>query len=181
MKVLLVYPRWNYPTFGQLQEPLGLLYLAAVLKEAGHEATVVDLAIAEIERVDEAAAAADLLGISSSTVLFAAPSKSSSGSRRAGPICRRPRRSTHRPAREAVRAGFDAAAVARARTRWSSFAPRSRPAGRFIKCRAWSRGTGPRSRPVRRGPSSRPRPSARRRRTRVDYSAYFAKNLSTSG
>jgi anaerobic magnesium-protoporphyrin IX monomethyl ester cyclase len=70
MNVLLVYPRWDYPTFGQLQEPLGLLHIGAVLKAHGHTVKFFDLAVDAIERVDEAVADADLVGISSSTVLF---------------------------------------------------------------------------------------------------------------
>jgi len=70
MKVVLVYPRWDYPTFGQLQEPLGLLHIGAVLKAHGHTVQFFDLAVDDIERVDEAVTDADLVGISSSTVLF---------------------------------------------------------------------------------------------------------------
>lgn len=70
MNVTLVYPRWDYPTFGQLQEPLGLLHLGAVLRARGHDVKFFDLAVDRIERVDEAVADADLVGISSSTVLF---------------------------------------------------------------------------------------------------------------
>ncbi len=70
MNVVLIYPRWDYPTFGQLQEPLGLLHIGAMLKAHGHTAKFFDLAVDDIERVDEALAEADLVGISSSTVLF---------------------------------------------------------------------------------------------------------------
>ncbi|CAG0968500.1 anaerobic magnesium-protoporphyrin IX monomethyl ester cyclase [Myxococcaceae bacterium] len=70
MNVTLVYPRWDYPTFGQLQEPLGLLHIGAVLKARGHQVEFFDLAVDRIERVDESIAHADLVGISSSTVLF---------------------------------------------------------------------------------------------------------------
>jgi len=70
MNVVLVYPRWDYPTFGQLQEPLGLLHIGALLKAHGHTVKFFDLAVDAIERVDDAVADADLVGISSSTVLF---------------------------------------------------------------------------------------------------------------
>ncbi len=70
MNVTLVYPRWDYPTFGQLQEPLGLLHLGAVLRARGHEVKFFDLAVDRIEQIDEAVLDADLVGISSSTVLF---------------------------------------------------------------------------------------------------------------
>jgi len=70
MKIVLVYPRWDYPTFGQLQEPLGLLHIGAVLKARGHTVEFFDLAVDGIELVDEAVTDAGLVGISSSTVLF---------------------------------------------------------------------------------------------------------------
>jgi radical SAM superfamily enzyme YgiQ (UPF0313 family) len=70
MNVVLVYPRWNYPTFGQLQEPLGLLHIGAMLKAHGDSVRFFDLAVDAIEHVDEAVADADLVCISSSTVLF---------------------------------------------------------------------------------------------------------------
>lgn len=70
MNIVLVYPRWDYPTFGQLQEPLGLLSIGAVLKAHGDAVRFFDLAVDAIERVDEAVVDADLVGISSSTVLF---------------------------------------------------------------------------------------------------------------
>ena len=70
MNIILVYPRWDYPTFGQLQEPLGLLHIGAMLKAHGDTVKFFDLAVDAIELVDEAVADADLVCISSSTVLF---------------------------------------------------------------------------------------------------------------
>jgi len=70
MKILLIYPRWNYPTFGQLQEPLGLLHIGAMLRSLGHEVAFFDLAVDAIERADAALPDADLVCVSSSTVLF---------------------------------------------------------------------------------------------------------------
>jgi len=70
MKVILIYPRWDYPTFGQLQEPLGLLHIGAMLKAHGDAVEFFDLAVDAIELVDAAVADADLVCISSSTVLF---------------------------------------------------------------------------------------------------------------
>jgi radical SAM superfamily enzyme YgiQ (UPF0313 family) len=70
MNIILVYPRWNYPTFGQLQEPLGLLHIGAMLKAHGDTVEFFDLAVDAIERLDEALGDADLVCISSSTVLF---------------------------------------------------------------------------------------------------------------
>jgi radical SAM superfamily enzyme YgiQ (UPF0313 family) len=70
MNIILIYPRWDYPTFGQLQEPLGLLHIGAMLKAHGDTVEFFDLAVDAIELVDEAVADADLVCISSSTVLF---------------------------------------------------------------------------------------------------------------
>ncbi len=70
MNIILVYPRWNYPTFGQLQEPLGLLHIGAILKAHGDTVKFFDLAVDTIELVDEALTDADLVCLSSSTVLF---------------------------------------------------------------------------------------------------------------
>jgi magnesium-protoporphyrin IX monomethyl ester (oxidative) cyclase len=70
MNIILVYPRWNYPTFGQLQEPLGLLHIGAMFKAHGDTVEFLDLAVDAIERLDETLADADLVCISSSTVLF---------------------------------------------------------------------------------------------------------------
>ena len=70
LNILLVYPRWNYPTFVQLQEPLGLFCIGASLKQAGHEVRAFDLAIDDIEELDTAIPQAGLVGIGSSTVLY---------------------------------------------------------------------------------------------------------------
>ena len=70
MKILLAYPRWDYPTFGQLQEPLGIMCVAATLKAAGHEPLVVDLAVDPIEDLDAALVDAGMVGVSSSTALY---------------------------------------------------------------------------------------------------------------
>jgi len=70
MKILLVYPRWEYPTFGELQEPLGLLAVGSMLKSRGHEVRLLDLAVSAIEEFDALLPRTDLVGISSSTVLY---------------------------------------------------------------------------------------------------------------
>lgn len=113
MNVLLVYPRWNYPTFGQLQEPLGLLHIGAVLKAHGDAVQFFDLAVDAIERLDEAVADADLVGISSSTVLFdrACLVLDRIKKRRSDlPVILGGPHATLRP-EDAVRRGFDAAAI----------------------------------------------------------------------
>lgn len=70
MEVVLVYPRWDYPTFGELQEPLGLLYIGAMLKAEGHVVTMTDLAVDDIAVMDAAVERADLVGLSSSSALY---------------------------------------------------------------------------------------------------------------
>lgn len=70
MNILLVYPRWNYPTFGELQEPLGILHIGAMLRRAGHEVRLVDLTVDPIEALDAALPAAGMVGISSSTAMY---------------------------------------------------------------------------------------------------------------
>jgi len=70
MRVLLIYPRWDYPTFGEPQEPLGIICVGAALKEAGHEVLLVDLTVQPIEEVDRGIRSADAVCISSSTALY---------------------------------------------------------------------------------------------------------------
>ncbi|NTW99611.1 MAG: B12-binding domain-containing radical SAM protein, partial [Geobacteraceae bacterium] len=69
MKVLLVNPPSLsvFNTFGLSLPPIGLLYVAASLEQAGHDVVVKDLA-AEGERLDDAdIRRADLVGISADT------------------------------------------------------------------------------------------------------------------
>ena len=64
MNILLIYPRWDYPTFGVLQEPLGLACIGAVFKSAGHNVSLVDLSFDPIEDVDKALPDIDMIGLS---------------------------------------------------------------------------------------------------------------------
>ena len=41
--VLLIYPRYKYILASSLEEPLGLLYVASALRNAGYEVDLVDL------------------------------------------------------------------------------------------------------------------------------------------
>jgi len=43
MKILLIYPRLNYPARAAVTPPLGILYIASVLRRDGHEVTFLDL------------------------------------------------------------------------------------------------------------------------------------------
>ncbi len=53
MKILLIYPRLNYPARAAVTPPLGILYIASVLRLEGHDVTFLDLttctAIPELE------------------------------------------------------------------------------------------------------------------------------------
>ncbi|MDD5285870.1 MAG: radical SAM protein [Desulfuromonadaceae bacterium] len=69
MKVLLVNPRSSsvFNTFGLSLPPIGLLYVAGSLEQAGHEVVVKDLAADEERLDDRDIRSADLVGISADT------------------------------------------------------------------------------------------------------------------
>ena len=69
MNILLVNPRSSsvFNTFGLSLPPIGLLYVAASLEQAGHTVVVRDLA-ADEQRLDDAdIRRADVVGISADT------------------------------------------------------------------------------------------------------------------
>ena len=72
MKVSLIYPRFRYDTVvGELEEPLGLLYLASVLRDGGREVSFSDMTFCgALSDLDGNIEGADLVGISSTTPLF---------------------------------------------------------------------------------------------------------------
>ena len=70
MNILLVYPRWDYPTFGELQEPLGIMHIGAMLKRVGHNVRLLDLTVEPIEALDAALPAAEMAGMSTSTAMY---------------------------------------------------------------------------------------------------------------
>ena len=71
MKVALIYPRFKTVLAGGLEEPLGILYIASVLRGAGHDVHLVDLTFAKsLDVLDDALDGADWIGISSSSALF---------------------------------------------------------------------------------------------------------------
>jgi radical SAM superfamily enzyme YgiQ (UPF0313 family) len=70
MNILLIYPRWDYPTFGALQEPLGLACISAALKIHGHHISLIDLSFDPVENIEKALPDTDLVGISASTALY---------------------------------------------------------------------------------------------------------------
>jgi radical SAM superfamily enzyme YgiQ (UPF0313 family) len=71
MKVALIYPRFKTVLAGGLEEPLGILHIASVLREAGHDVHLVDLTFAKsLDVLDGALDGADWIGVSSSSALF---------------------------------------------------------------------------------------------------------------
>ena len=71
MKVLLVYPWYSLATVTTFEEPVGVLYLAAVLERAGHEVVVEDMTFrSDVTCLDERIKWAECVGISASSLLF---------------------------------------------------------------------------------------------------------------
>lgn len=70
MKITLVYPGYKADPAG-LQEPLGLLYIAAVLKKNGHNVDLIDLTFKEDFNVlKEPSLNSDVIGLTSTSSLF---------------------------------------------------------------------------------------------------------------
>ena len=71
MRVALIYPRFKTALAGGLEEPLGILCVASVLREAGHDVRFVDLTFAKhLDVLNGAVDGADWIGVSSSSALF---------------------------------------------------------------------------------------------------------------
>jgi len=71
MKVLLIYPRFQWTEHGQMQEPLGLLYIASVLKDQGFEVDLLDFTFEKsLEKLKSGLDSADAVGLTTSSVLF---------------------------------------------------------------------------------------------------------------
>lgn len=71
MKVHLIYPNFKSRNAGGTQEPLGIMSLAAVLRQTKHQVFLTDLTfIKDISVIDEHVRNADVLGIGCSTPLF---------------------------------------------------------------------------------------------------------------
>ncbi len=70
MRICLIYPQFRYPLVYD-QEPLGILYIASSLREAGYNVSFVDLTFSNsLTELGERVKDADLIGIYSSTALF---------------------------------------------------------------------------------------------------------------
>jgi hypothetical protein len=64
MKVALVYPRWQWYEYNGLAEPIGVLHLVSVLRNAGHEPVYMDYSSCRnITDIDHLASGCDLVGI----------------------------------------------------------------------------------------------------------------------
>ncbi len=71
MKVVLIYPRYRTRMAGGLEEPLGTLYIAAVLLAQGHEVRIHDLSfVNDLTAMTADLGDADWIGFSSSSPLF---------------------------------------------------------------------------------------------------------------
>jgi anaerobic magnesium-protoporphyrin IX monomethyl ester cyclase len=71
MKILLIYPRYQWTEHGQMQEPLGILYIASVLKKAGHEVRLLDFTVEKnLDKLADQINWAEAAGMTVSSVLF---------------------------------------------------------------------------------------------------------------
>ncbi len=69
MKICLVYPDYK-ENLTDLQEPLGLLYLGAVLRKGNHKVSLIDMVLSSFEELDKITLENDLFIFSVSSVLF---------------------------------------------------------------------------------------------------------------
>jgi len=70
MNILLIYPRYGYPNLGGIYAPLGLQYLASVIRNAGHKVALLDTTFHDKMNVEEKHLdGIDVVGISFSTPL----------------------------------------------------------------------------------------------------------------
>ncbi len=70
MKITLVYPGFSEDPSG-LQEPLGILYIASMLRKEGHKVSLIDLTFKKDKNVlKKAAKSSDLIGMSATSLIF---------------------------------------------------------------------------------------------------------------
>lgn len=75
MKITLIYPGFKEDASG-LSEPLGILYIASVLRESGHKVSFIDMTFNKDETIlEKAAEDSDLVGMSCTSLLFERASK----------------------------------------------------------------------------------------------------------
>jgi len=71
MNILLIYPRYQWREMGQTQEPLGILYIASVLRNNGFGIKFLDFTFEKsLDKLSEAVQWADAVGLTTSSVLF---------------------------------------------------------------------------------------------------------------
>lgn len=181
MNILLIYPRFQYPAFGELQEPLGILSVAASLRAAGFGVEFCDLTLAAgVEAIDAPLSRADAVGMSCSTALFGRTLKVCGRIRELRPELPVVLGGPHATAcpEESLRRGFDALVIgegeATAVELFSCLAEGGDPA-RIPGVAVWREGkvlTGP-PRPFIRDLDALPFPA----RDLVDYEGYKRNNL----
>ncbi len=71
MKITLIYPRFKYENVSNIEEPLGILSIAAVLKKANYPFVLHDLTFAkDLDILKKDIGESDLVGFSASSPLF---------------------------------------------------------------------------------------------------------------
>ncbi|MDQ7827262.1 MAG: radical SAM protein [Candidatus Eremiobacteraeota bacterium] len=114
MKVLLIYPRFGYPSKAALTAPLGILYIAAVLRREGHEVSFLDLTFKEtLPGLEGHLQGIDFVGVSVSSAMAGRAVEVAQAIRRLSPslplIAGGPH-ATVKP-EHLLKAGFDAAVI----------------------------------------------------------------------
>ena len=91
MKVVLVYPRWQWFEYNGLAEPLGLLQIAASLRKSGHRVEYADYTFCNsLDDLDHMYEGAGLCGVAvSAAAVTGIPTRVTSEDRAGtGPPCR---------------------------------------------------------------------------------------------
>jgi len=71
MKVVLIYPRLNYPVISAAFEPLGVQYIASALRKEGEEVKIIDFTFdSDLERLKKSLDNARFVGFSFTSPLF---------------------------------------------------------------------------------------------------------------
>jgi len=175
MKVAFVYPRFRWLEYNGLAEPLGMLTLAAIARQGGHDVDFVDYTLYhELAEPRDRLAAADVIAFSSSTALFDRTKQVLAYVRKANPratvVIGGPHATTN--PEPTLKAGFDYVFVGEADTTLLPFLEKL-PAGRahevpglaYIRDGEFVRNEAP---PVHDDVSAFPHPA----RDLVDYDAY---------
>lgn len=114
MNILLVYPYYPYASVSTFEEPVGILYLASALQQAGYGVDVADLTFNRgMEGLEDKVRWADLVGISAPTPLFGTADIVLHHIKKMKPAVMTMVGGPHATAspEDALRAGFDAAVI----------------------------------------------------------------------